>query len=608
MGELHAIYRAMRQAKLDGRDTIWQFVLQNLYQPVFMYRAFDAIVANPPWLTYGDISSGDYQQLVRDIARVYGLMPESKASNPHIDLAAIFLAHCGKYLAKDGAQLAFVLPRAFLTADQHANARSGAASGFKLTEVWDLDGVSPLFNVPACVLMASASHVEGDDARRARSLPKNGIVGATFVGKLPRPHLHWQDAKAFVTEKTVRWYFQELGNAQSKKKRSALVQQKITGESGGNVYAPRFKQGATIVPRAFYFVEPQGTVISAHTDVSARVLNLRTHPLALEGAKKPWDGISLVGQMQGQYLFRTALARNVLPFALINPPLVALPLVQEDLVDAKGTPMPGKLRWRLLSSAELTARGDVEAAKWFGQGEKLWGERRSDSAKKQKSSMTDWLDWQKKLTEQPVDGTWAVMYTASASDASACVLDVSELALRFLVESTCYVSFAATEDEGHYVACYLNSGFANGKIKEFQARGLFGPRHVHKKILELPWPEFDGNRPSHRRLVELGRSAAQAVQGILGTQQDLELDPRTLGRLRSSIRREIKPLMDQIDALVEAISTGQDLLVIQQSWERLLDPNRPTLPGADDAELSRFLRSEREGWSHRDFVLPEDES
>lgn len=98
------------------------------------------------------------------------------------------------------------------------------------------------------------------------------------------------------------------------------------------------------------------------------------------------------------------------------------------------------------------------------------------------------------------------------------------------------------------------------------------------------------------------------MQGILGTQQDLELDPRRLGRLRSSIRREIKPLMDQIDALVEAISTGQDLLVIQQSWERLLDPNRPTLPGADDAELSRFLRSEREGWNHRDFVLPEDES
>jgi len=406
----------------------------------------------------------------------------------------------------------------------------------------------------------------------------------------------------------VRWYFQELGNADSKKKRSALVQQKITGESGGNVYAPRFRQGATIVPRAFYFVEPQGTKVSAQTDVRERVVNVRTHPLALEGAKKPWDGISLTGQMQGRYLFRTALARNVLPFALVNPPLVALPLVSEDLQDTKAGAMAGKKRWRLLDSAELTSLGDVEAAKWFGQCEKLWDERRSDSAKKQKSSMTDWLDWQKKLTEQPVDAKWFVMYTASASDASACVWDVTALSQRFMVDYTMYVCFTPTEPEARFVEAFLNSGYANKRIKEFQARGLFGPRHVSKKILDIPWPEFDGNRPSHRRLVAVGREAAQAVQGLLGSSQDLELDPRTLGRLRSSIRRELKPLMDQIDVLVESISTGQDLLAIQASWDRLLDPNRPTFPGADSQELSAFLRSEREGWSHRDFVMPEDKT
>jgi len=558
--QLFEIYRALRQTKLAGRDTIWQFVLQNIYQPVFMYRSFDAIVANPPWLTYADISSGDYQKMVQDIARVYDLMPASKANNPHIDLAAVFLAHCGKYLAKDDAQLAFVLPRAFLTADQHDHIRSGAASGFKLTEVWDLGGVSPLFNVPACVLMARASQSEGDVARRGRSLPKNGILGMAFAGKLPRPHLHWQDAQAFVTEKTVRWYFQELGNAQSKKKRSALVQQKLTGKSGANVYAARFRQGATLVPRAFYFIESQTMPIGTHTDVRQRVVNVCTHPLAVQGAKKPWDGIALIGRIQGQYLYRTALARNVLPFALVNPPLVALPLVSEDLADTQDGKMSGKKRWRLLSAAELTTLGDIEAAQWFGKCEKLWAERRSDSAKKQKSSMTDWLDWQKKLTTQPVQAQWAVMYTASATDACACVWDVTALAQRFMVDSTLYVCFTQTETEARYVEAFLNSGYANKRIKEFQARGLFGPRHVSKKILDVSWPAFDEKRPAHRRLVALGQEAAAAVQGILGSSQDLELDPRTLGRLRSSIRRELKPLMEQIDALVESISTVPNFL------------------------------------------------
>ncbi len=602
ISELYQVYRAMRKAKLEGRDSIWQFVLQNLYQPVFMYRAFDVIVANPPWLTYADISSGDYQQLVRDIARAYGLMPSSKANNPHIDLAAVFLAHCGKYLAKDGAQLAFVLPRAFLTADQHANVRSGDASGFRLTEVWDLDGVSPLFNVPACVLMANASHPEGDDARRARSLPKNGILGEVFSGKLPRSHMHWSDAKTFITEQPTRWYFQELGNAQSRKRRSALVQQRIQGGSGRNAYAPRFRQGATIVPRAFYFIESQSGPIGPNVDVRERIVNVRTHPLALEGAKKPWDGISVTGQMQGKYLFRTALARNVLPFAMVNPPLVALPLVTEDRERVSDQSLPGKLAWRLLNSSELTARGDVEAARWFGQCERLWDERRSDSAKKQKASLTDWLDWQRKLTQQPVHAQWAVMYTASATDASACVFNVTSMTQRFMVDYTLYVCFTETKDEARFVEAFLNSEFANSRIKEFQARGLFGPRHVSKKILDIPWPEYSRNVPSHRRLVALGRQAALTVQGILGTQQDLELDPRTLGRLRASIRRELAPLMGEIDALVEAISTGRDREGLSQDWQRVIHGMRP-LPASQNAEeLSDFLRTERSHWTERELL------
>jgi hypothetical protein len=567
-----------------------------------MHRMFDVIVANPPWLTYADITSGDYQEDVRALAAYYGLMPGSKANNPHIDLSALFLSHCGKYLAKDGAQLAFVLPRAFLSADQHQNARSGEARGFKISEVWDLKGVSPLFNVPACVLMAIASHEEGPQTQRQRALPKNGLVGRVLSGKLPRPHMHWSDARTFITEKNTRWYYQELGNAQSKKKRSALVEVKLKGGSGGNAYAARFKQGATIVPRAFYFVQSQGAMLDGQPDLVDRIVNLRTHPLAVEGAKKPWDEICLTGAMQGKYLFRTALARNVLPFALVNPPLVVLPLVKEGDVDADGKMLPGKTHWRLLDAAELTSRGDVEAARWFGQSERLWGERRSPSAIKQKMTSNGRVNFQRGLTDQPVDGAWAVMYTASATDASACVLDVSTKTPHFFAESTCYIAFVRTNGEARFVECYLNSGFANGRIKEFQARGLFGPRHVHKKILELPWPDFSPNRPSHRKLVALGQSAAKAVQGILGSQQGLELDPRTLGRLRTSIRKEIADIMGEIDALVEAISTGKDLQAQSQDWRRVIHSKSSGAPGQDAQEVSDFLRTERSHWSERELL------
>jgi N-6 DNA Methylase len=605
VGELYAIYQAMRKAKLNKRDSIWRFVLQNMYQPVFMRRMFDVVVANPPWLTYSDIASGDYQEDVRALASYYGLMPSSKSNNPHIDLAAVFLSHCGKYLAKDGAQLAFVLPRAFLSADQHQNARNGEARGFKLSEVWDLKDVSPLFNVPACVLMAVASHAEGMDTQRQRALPRNGLVGRVLHGKLPRPHMHWNDAQAFVQEDNTRWYLQELGNAQSKKKRSALVQEKIQGSTGGNAYAPRFKQGATIVPRAFYFVQSQGTSLDGLTDLAERTVNLRTHPLAVEGAKKPWDGITLTGPMQGKYLYRTALARNVLPFALVNPPMIVLPLVQEDETDATGKPLPGKLHWRLLNAAELTARGDLEAARWFGQCERLWDERRSDSAKKQKSSLTDWLDWQRKLTGQPVDARWAVIFNRSAKDGNACVVKVDAFSLRLLIDFAMYVNFVDTEQEARYLECYLNSGYINRAVKAFQTTGNFGERDVTKKILEFPWPIFSTSQPSHRRLVVLGQQAAKQVQHILGTQQDLELDPRTLGRLRTNIRKELASVMGEIDVLVEAISQGRDVQEQSEDWGRLTQKLGAPVQGQSAEELSEFLRAERNRWTERELLSGE---
>ena len=200
------------------------------------------------------------------------------------------------------------------------------------------------------------------------------------------------------------------------------------------------------------------------------------------------------------------------------------------------------------------------------------------------------------------------MYTASGTDASAVATEVGGGSLRLLADHKTYIAFVASEEEAHFVACYLNCGYINRAIKEFQSRGLFGPRDVRKKILELSWPDFSPNRPSHRRLVTLGRSAAHAVQGILGSQQDLELDPRTLGRLRSSIRKALAVLMGQIDTLVEAISTGRDITELEAGWERTLNTERPLLAAADSAELSAFLRSERESWSERDIPAPDSKA
>jgi hypothetical protein len=118
---------------------------------------FDFVIGNLPWLTYAAVSNGEYQALLKQLSDGYCVTPLAKANLPHLEIAAIFLAHAVNYFLKASGQLAFVMPRSFISADQHENARQGLIEGIKLSQVLDLEGVSPLFRVPSCVLFAVQS-------------------------------------------------------------------------------------------------------------------------------------------------------------------------------------------------------------------------------------------------------------------------------------------------------------------------------------------------------------------------------------------------------------------------------------------------------------------
>ena len=73
-----------------------------------------------------------------------------------MDLAAVFLAYASYHFLKPKGKIGFVLPRSFLSADQHANTREGKAyENFQLQEIWDLKEVKGLFNIPSCVFFGT---------------------------------------------------------------------------------------------------------------------------------------------------------------------------------------------------------------------------------------------------------------------------------------------------------------------------------------------------------------------------------------------------------------------------------------------------------------------
>jgi hypothetical protein len=515
--------------KEAGRDSIWKFIVQNLYKPYFLAERFDYIVGNPPWFTYSSIRNEDYQEVLNELATDLEVRPDRKANFPHLEIAAIFLAYCSSYFLRSGGRIAFVLPRSFFSADHHDNTRSGKAKGFALTEAWDLKDVQPLFRIPSCVLFARRASSGG-------SFPADGLDGEVFSGHLPAHNCNLAVAGPELNETDVKWFYVKQGRS------SALSTRSITTENKPNPYKNDFKQGATIVPRGFFFVDINQQIPS---DLEDRVINIRTSVASRADAKKPWKNIDLKGRIESQFLFRTALARSILPFALFQPSLVVLPITMDKN-------QLGRRRIRLYSVEQLRQAGFLNAASWFRKAEEIWVEHRTE--KNEVITSINYLNWQHKLTDQDPDLPYLVLYNSSAQDANATVVKREDIDLEFIIDHKEYAYGTTALGEAYYLAAILNSAAPNEMMKDFQSRGLFGARDIHKKILDIYFPTFDRRSEQHQRLAALSLEAHTLTEKYLLSNPPQEpLTPTRLGRLRAQIKLNIETEMQLMDDLVRTV-------------------------------------------------------
>jgi hypothetical protein len=389
--------------------------------------------------------------------------------------------------------------------------------------------------------------VRSAEKQPGRSIPAGGVPGLSFVGQLPRSQIHWDRAAAKFTQTPRRWYYSRLQGGKGPA-RSALTAEAREGSLGGNAYASRFSQGATIVPRNFFFVDLDQKAPNGE-DLRERVVALRRAAAAEREAKKPWKGQVIKGRSEGKLLFRTAISRNVIPFALIDPPLVLLPVILD--IDGK------REQFKVLSAEGLLERGYSYGSAWFFDAEGRWDASKTDKNREMKTSLASYLNWQNKLTEQKPKARFLMLYTSSATDASATVVDRRGFDHPFIVDHKTYWCECESEAEAHYLAAYVNSGYANGMIKEFQSRGLFGPRDVHKLIVKLPFPKYEKGDKAHDELSALGKACANLAANFVRGIAVRDLEARALGRARGKLRDEMDVELEKIDVLVETLSTGK---------------------------------------------------
>ncbi len=521
--------------------------MENLFA---LKEKFDYVIGNPPWFTYNSVKNEEYQNQLNDLAEKYRVKPPRAANMPQLEIAAIFMTHCSSFFLHEKGKICFVLPRSFLSADHHDSTRSGKAKGFRIAQIWDLENVAPLFRVPSCVLSAEKyaekmNSGNGDKAKLNSGFQAyaDGMDGISFAGSLPVHNCNLKTAKSKLKEKPDIWYFVQQG------KSSAFSTRKIRSQNRTNTYKDLFKNGATIIPRAFYFIKIDMVSEKGWEkdfDWKDRTLHIKTSEDIQTDAKIPWKGLKFSGKMESRFIFRTALSKSILPFALYRPDLVILPVTVE-------TGKNGKKKIRLYSAEELLSQGYRHASRWFQNAENVWNIHRTE--KNEKISSENYLNWQNKLTGQNLNAPYLVLYNTSAKDANATVVKREDLDLEFIVESAAYVYYTKTLNEAYYLTAILNATAPNLMIKDFQAKGLFGPRHVSKKILDIYWPKFDGKNKTHQQLAELGRKAHDSVSEFL--KDNIDPDPKMegihLGKLRLEIKAYLHEEMKEIDRLVKQI-------------------------------------------------------
>jgi hypothetical protein len=523
----YKIYAGLKAVKEKGRDSIWKFIVQNLYKPYFFAGKFDYVIGNPPWFTYSSIRNEDYQNILNALADKYEVKPVKVANFSHLEIAAIFMAYCSSYFLNEYGQIAFVLPRSFFSADHHDNTRSGKAIGFKLKQIWDLKDVSPLFRIPSCVFFAAKYE--------KKKVPFSGLHGNIFRGKLTEHNCNLLTAKQNITEEAVKWYYVKQGNA------SAISSKKTKSNALENPYKKHFRQGATIVPRAFYFIDLEQEYPK---DFNERIINIKTSEASKTDAKKPWK-VELKGRVESKFIFRTALAKSILPFALYKPDLVVLPV----LIDNNSK---GRKEIKLQSANELMQGGYLNASRWFKNAENIWEINKTEKSKKMKSN--DRLNYQRGLTRQNINLPFLILYNTAGKDANSVVIDRSKSDLDFMTDHMTYILATSKKEEAYYLSAILNSNIPNELMKDFQSRGLFGARHVHKKILDIYFPLFDEGNEIHTQLAQLSETAhKKAAKYLEDNPPQKELIATRLGKLRLDIKKHLSAEMKEIDRLVKKI-------------------------------------------------------
>ncbi|HBH2759796.1 TPA: hypothetical protein KRQ29_001235, partial [Clostridioides difficile] len=481
---------------------VWKGLLFNNNIPQLLSNSFDIIISNPPWLALSSLPDVEYRNDLKKLSSYYKIKATNSSSHQQ-EIATVFALNCiDKYL-KNSGNASFIMPGSIISGDQHIlfrNKNFQSIVDICFDELWDIPNDINPFNMNSCVLFMNKS--EDDKIFKIRKLSN------LSKWKDANP----QEAVLSIVGKKNAWTVND--------------KERITH----NYYESKFLQGADLMPRTAVFVESSEDIYNCDANDE---ITIRTSEYALNNKNgKKLKGKLFSGIVKKKYLYKTTISEMLLPYHICKyDAVVALPIkIESDKV-------------RFVSNREMVQEDDINSKNWFLQFDNL-----EEFSKKDFRSYLNTRD--KLLQQRRLKSKYIVHVGAGGKYPCAAVEEIEEDRLKFIADQTTYVAEINDELEAYYVVAILNSEYMYNAINDFQARGAFGERHIHK-IPYLFIPRYDSNNEKHVQIANLSKDISKEINNtVTNEEESIEYALRTR---RQKIKKKYSSLINKINDLINSL-------------------------------------------------------
>ncbi|MHA2284109.1 MAG: N-6 DNA methylase [Promethearchaeota archaeon] len=482
----------------------------NFYTLDFLFQArsdlkekFDLIIGNPPWYTYRDVDSLDYQTKLKNLAEVFKIKPRPK-NILNLEISTLFFFKANNYYLKNQAKIFFVITKGVITGSHASRFRN--FEGFSEIKIWEFDKkIEKIFNIDFICLYAQKGQSRGINAFYE-------IPSYQFALKDDNTEISYYNTFDLEVKRVkilVPFSIEQ-------KHEKVFVKKLIPKDKLGDLlpleesyYKPLFHKGADLNPRNLIFVK--------FTEIDDLLVEINPDNRIFKRAKIPWNKKEYRDNIvEKKNLFKVLKSTELVKFHVYDHYQVFLPLNKEDL----------SFNYNKL---------DKNSKRFYDLINEIYLNNKKETTT-HNSLMENLNRWAKLINQRQLSKI-KVVYNNSGSILNSAVVEGD-----FLITGD--LSFYDTNNlnEAYYLSAILNSN----KLRE-QIKIMKSSRHIFKLPFNIPIKKFDPENFYHQKLVEFGKKGKEIAAKTIIQAQKIDKNNFTKKKIQEILINKLKPIFNQID-------------------------------------------------------------